>query len=85
MVFIIQRTQNKDSVAIHLKLNELLASSKDASNRMVDIEDISEAELETLHRHYRKLAVLFEKEKNLKVSHSIEEAENRHQRKVTKK
>ena len=85
MVFIIQRTQNKDSNALHLKLNELIASSKDASNRMVDIEDISEAELETLRKHFKKLAMLFENEKNLKLSHSIEEAEKRHNRKVSKK
>lgn len=85
MVFIIQRTQNKDSTALHLKLNELIASSKDASNRMVDIEDISEAELETLRKHFKKLAVLFENEKVLKLSHSIEEAEKRHDRKVSKK
>lgn len=84
MVFVIQRTQNKDSLAIQLKLNELLAASAGASNRMVDIEDISEAELETLHKHYRKLARLFENDKDLKETHSIEEAEKRHQRKVTK-
>lgn len=85
MVFLIQRTQNKDSMAIQLKLNELIASSAGASNRMVEIEDISEAELEILKRHFSKLARLFEEERNLKVSHSIEEAENRHQRKVSKK
>ena len=77
--------QNKDSLAIQLKLNELIASSGGASNRMVDIEDISEAELAVLKKHFTKLAVLFEAEKNIKVSHSIEEAEKRHQRKVSKK
>lgn len=85
MVFLIQRTQNKDSMAIQLKLNELIASSAGASNRMVEIEDISEAELEILKKHYSKLARLFEEEKNLKVSHSIEEAEKRHLRKVSKR
>ena len=85
MVFLIQRMQNKDSLAIQLKLNELIASSGGASNRMVDIEDISEAELVVLKKHFTKLAVLFEAEKNIKVSHSIEEAEKRHQRKVSKK
>ncbi|HAX49435.1 MAG TPA: low affinity iron permease family protein, partial [Bacteroidetes bacterium] len=48
MVFVIQRTQNKDSMAIQLKLNELIAAAAGASNRMVDIEDISVAELEIL-------------------------------------
>lgn len=85
MVFLIQRTQNKDSMAIQLKLNELIASSAGASNRMVEIEDFSEAELEILKRHFSKLARLFEEEKKLKVSHSVEEAENRHRRKVSKK
>lgn len=85
MVFLIQRTQNKDSMAIQLKLNELIASSAGASNRMVDIEDISEAELEILKKHFNKLARLFDSEQNLKESHSIDEAEKRHQRKVSKK
>ncbi len=85
MVFLIQRTQNKDSMAIQLKLNELIASSAGASNRMVEIEDISEAELELLKKHFKKLARLFDAEQNLKESHSIEEAEKRHQRKVSKK
>lgn len=85
MVFLIQRTQNKDSMAIQLKLNELIASSNYASNRMVDVEDISEGDLEVLKKHYRKLSILFEKETNIKESHSIEEAEKRHQRKVSSK
>ena len=85
MVFLIQRTQNKDSLAIQLKLNEIIASSAGASNRMVDIEDISEAELVILKKHFNKLARLFEAEKNIKISHSIEEAEKRHQRKVSSK
>src|SRR5262245_45134951 len=56
MVFVIQRTQNKDTQAIHLKLNELVAALKGASNRLVDVEDLSEEELKTLHHHYEKLA-----------------------------
>lgn len=85
MVFLIQRTQNKDSMSIQLKLNELIASSNGASNRLVDVEDISEAELEILKKHYAKLSKLFETERNIKESHSIEEAEKRHKRKVTGK
>jgi low affinity Fe/Cu permease len=80
MVFLIQRLQNKDSLAIQLKLNELIASTEGASNRLVDVEDISEEELEVLKKHYRKLARLFEQEKNIKESHSIEEAEKRHKK-----
>src|SRR6476620_6645142 len=55
MVFLIQRAQNKDSKAIHLKLNELIAANPGCSNRMVDIEDMTEAELEQLHKFYMKL------------------------------
>ncbi len=56
MVFLIQRSQNKDSLAIHLKLNELIASSATASNRLVDIEDLTEGELEILHHYYELLS-----------------------------
>src|ERR671913_246576 len=52
MVFLIQRTQNKDSRAIHLKLNELVSAMEGASNRLIDVEAHSEKELETLHRYY---------------------------------
>ena len=52
MVFLIQRSQNKDSLAVHLKLNELVAAMDGASNRLIDVEDLTEDELKTLHRHY---------------------------------
>ena len=55
MVFLIQRTQNKDALAIHLKLNELVAAMQGASNRLIDVEALSEKELETLHRYYRRV------------------------------
>lgn len=79
MVFLIQRTQNKDSRAIHLKLNELVAAMQGASNRLLNVEDISEEELKVLHKHYSKLAKLAECEQQLTNSHSIEEAEDRHE------
>lgn len=75
MVFLIQKTQNKDSKAIQLKLNELLAASRHASNRMVDIEDLSEAELDVLHKYYQKLSDAAEKDEDIHVSHSIDSAE----------
>lgn len=78
MVFLIQRTQNKDSLAIHLKLNELIASIKGPSNRLIDVEDLTEEELETLHKYYFLLAKMAKKEKDLSVSHSIEEAVGQH-------
>ncbi len=81
MVFLIQRTQNKDGMAIQLKLNELVAALEGASNRLIDIEDLSEAELRTLHRHYRRLAEVASEDEDVAASHSIEEAERRHERK----
>src|SRR5215217_4931533 len=78
MVFLIQKTQNKDSKAIHLKLNELIAASRHASNRMVDIEDLAEKELDTLHHFYQHLSDLSEKDNDIHRSHSIDAAEKLH-------
>lgn len=75
MVFLIQKTQNKDSKAIQLKLNELLAASRHASNRMVDIEDLSEAELDVLRKYYQRLSDVAEEEDDIHKSHSIDSAE----------
>lgn len=76
MVFIIQKSQNKDSKAIHLKLNELIAASRHASNRMVDIEDLTEDELNVLHKFYQKLSDIAEDDKDIHRSHSIDAAED---------
>jgi len=73
MVFLIQRSQNKESLAVQLKLNELVASSSDASNRLIDVEDLTQTELEHLHKFYIKLAKKAEKEANLKQTHSVED------------
>lgn len=81
MVFLIQRAQNKDSKALHLKLNELIASLQGPSNRLIDVEELTEQELETLATYYRKLSDMAKKEKDLSVSHSIEEARELHQAK----
>ena len=81
MVFLIQRTQNKDALAVHLKLNEIVAALEGASNRLIDVEDLTEDEIETLHKHYQKLATMSKRDVNLGESHSIEEATQRHQRK----
>jgi low affinity Fe/Cu permease len=83
MVFLIQRTQNKDSLAIHLKLNELVASLQGASNRLINIEDFSEKEIQVLHAHYRHLVKLARTSGELQDSHSIEEAESRHEAKAS--
>src|SRR5262245_3999176 len=58
MVFLIQRGQNKDAHAIQLKLNELVAAVRGASNRLINVEDLSEAEVAALHAHYAKLVEL---------------------------
>jgi low affinity Fe/Cu permease len=82
MMFLIQRMQNKDSMALHLKLNEVIASMNKANNRLIDVEDLSEQELETLSDYYRKLAQMAKKEKSLIVSHSINEAIELHKKKI---
>ena len=78
MVFLIQRAQNKDSIAIHLKLNELIAAVKGASNHLIESQNLSEDELKTLEKHYAKLVELWRNEVDLCSSHSVEEAEERH-------
>ena len=75
MVFLIQKAQNKDGKAIQLKLNEIIASHERASNRMVDIEDLTEAELDQLHKFYVTLAKLAKEENDIHFSHSIDAAE----------
>ena len=78
MVFLIQRAQNKDAKAIQLKLNELVAAVKGASNNLIDVEALTESEIEALHRHYRELAKLAQAQGGVLESHSIEEARERH-------
>ena len=77
MVFLIQRSQNKDSQAIHLKLNEIVAALQGASNRLINVEDLTEQEVQMLHRHYQKLSEIAKRDASLTQSHSIEEAETR--------
>ncbi len=78
MVFLIQRSQNKDSLAVQLKLNELVAAVGGASNRLVDVEDLSEDELRVLRKHYQQLAEMAKSEMEIGKSHSVEEAHERH-------
>ena len=85
MVFLIQRSQNKDAVAIHLKLNEIVAAMEGASNRLIDVEDLSEAEIAALQNFYRQLIQLAKEDENLTATHSIEEARSSHGRKYKKK
>ncbi|MCD0454007.1 low affinity iron permease family protein [Chryseobacterium sp. LC2016-27] len=74
MVFLIQKSQNKDSKAIQIKLNELIAANEKASNRIVDIEDLTEKELDQLHCYYEKLADFAEEDEDIHASHSIDAA-----------
>jgi low affinity Fe/Cu permease len=78
MVFLIQRSQNKDSLALQLKLNEIVAALDGASNRLVNIEDLTEAELDVLHHHYARLATMAKGDVDLMQSHSVDEAATRH-------
>jgi low affinity Fe/Cu permease len=78
MVFLIQRAQNKDAVAIHLKLNEIVAAMEGASNRLIDVEDLSEPEIAALRRHYKTLIELAKEDEVFTTTHSIEEARTRH-------
>lgn len=79
MVFLIQRSQNNDSRAVHLKLNEIVSALEGASSRLVNVEDLSEDDLKVLHHYYQRLAELAKKDSSLKESHSIEEAAERHE------
>ena len=84
MVFLIQKAQNKDGKAIQLKLNELIASHEKASNRMVDIEDLTEEELDQFHKFYVTLAKLAGEEADIHQSHSIDVAKKLHRQKMIK-
>lgn len=82
MVFLIQRSQNKDSIAIHLKLNELVVAHEFASNRLVAVEDISEDELKVLQKFYKHLAQMTLNELSVEESHSLNVANAHHERKT---
>lgn len=81
MVFIIQQSQNKDSLAIQLKLNELIAAEERASNRLIVVEDLTQDELEVLKKFYVRLSQLAREGNDLHSSHSVDEAEDVHKHK----
>jgi low affinity Fe/Cu permease len=78
MVFLIQRAQNRDALAVQLKLDEIVAALEGASNRLISVEDLSEEELKILRIHYQRLAEMAKQDEKITVSHSVEEAEARH-------
>jgi low affinity Fe/Cu permease len=73
MVFLIQRAQNKDSLAIHVKLNEIVAVLEGASNRLINVEDLGEAEVRALHERYERLLALATAGRLVTDSRTIEE------------
>ncbi len=75
MVFVIQQSQNKDTIAIQMKLNELIAANNSASNQLIDIEDMTENELKVLKKFYVKLSERADKEDDITKSHSLAEAD----------
>lgn len=87
MVFVIQQSQNKDSLAIQLKLNELIAAEERASNRLIVVEDLSQDELEVLKKFYVRLSDLARDANDLHSSHSVDEADevNEYKRNMRRK
>jgi len=85
MVFLIQRAQNHDNEAVQLKLNELVAALAGASNHLINVEELTEDELRTIHRHFHKLARLARADASATATHSVEEAEERHKKKVSRR
>jgi low affinity Fe/Cu permease len=75
MVFLIQKSQNKDSLAIQLKLNELIAAHEFASNRLVNVENMTEDEMMVIQKYYAQLSKITKNEESLQTSHSIDEAQ----------
>jgi low affinity Fe/Cu permease len=81
-VFLIQKAKNKDSLAIHLKLNELVDAHEFASNRLVNEANMSEADLKVIQKYYASLSKLTKNEESLQQLHSIDEAD--HQNEIKK-
>ena len=72
MVFLIQRAQNKESLALQLKLDEIVASLEGASNRLINVEDLSEDEVENLRKHYQELGDLLQGKEG-RAAHSLDD------------
>ena len=84
MVFLIQRAQNKDSLVLHLKLNELIAATKGASNRLINAQGFTEEEINLIHQYYCLLADKAKLDNDLGQTHSVEEAEEAEENHVEK-
>lgn len=73
MVFLIQRSQNKEAQAVQIKLNEILAAMDGASNRLINVEDLTESEVRDLHKRYQALAERAKQNGEIATALSIEE------------
>jgi low affinity Fe/Cu permease len=71
-IFIIQKSVNRFSAALHLKMNELVASHDNASNRIINIEEKTEEEIRDLAKHYSTIAEKVKTSESMQSSHSIE-------------
>jgi low affinity Fe/Cu permease len=85
MVFLIQRAQNRDALAVQLKLDEIVAALEGASNRLISVEDLTEDDMKVLRIHYQRLAEMAKRDETITESHSVEEAEARHNFKVDRR
>jgi low affinity Fe/Cu permease len=85
MVFMIQQAQNKDTIALQIKLNELIAAHEGASNRLINSEDLSEEELLVLKKFYIRLSELAANEDDIRTTHSIDEASENHSSKMNRR
>lgn len=74
MVFVIQQSQNKDSMAVHLKLNELISATDKASDYLIAVEDLTPEELIIIQRYYEKMAAISKAKARIKETHSQEDA-----------
>lgn len=75
MMFVIQQSQNKDTMALHLKLNELIAANKETSNRLIASEDLTDEELEMIKKYYKKISDASIQQHSVFETHSLDEAE----------
>ena len=82
MIFVIQQSQNKDTMALHLKLNELIAANQFTSNRLIASEDLTDEELQVIKKYYQKLSSSVEQDESIFKSHSLDEAEQDAKRKI---
>lgn len=74
MVFVIQQSQNKDSVALHLKLNELISATNKASDFLIAVEELTPEELSVIQKYYEKMAAISKQKAHIKETHSEEDA-----------